>query len=136
VHHWFRTPDPTQSSTDVSATLRGLRYRGAVPQTTDYSFGEAATACLLKTYCGIDMSEERSSSSATFLRRERLAARPALETIFADVHHKASRNEQVHQAVRVHEHTLKEEVARYLGLYCSTISVIAKRVTGERKHLE
>jgi putative transposase len=66
-------------------------------------------------------------------RCQRLAARPALETIFADVHDKASRNEQIYQAVRVHEYTLKE-VAGFLGLYYSTISVIAKRVAEEKEH--
>jgi len=66
-------------------------------------------------------------------RRQRLAARPALATLFEDVPNKASRNEQIYQAVRVHEYTLKE-VADFLGLYYSTISVIAKRVAEEKKH--
>jgi len=68
-------------------------------------------------------------------RHQRLAARPALATLFEDVHDKASRNEQIYQAVRVHEYTLKE-VADYLGLYYSTISVIAKRAAEEKKHEE
>lgn len=66
-------------------------------------------------------------------RRQRLAARPTLEMLFADVNDKASRNEQIYQAVRAHEYTLKE-VADFLGLYYSTISVIAKRVAEEREH--
>jgi len=68
-------------------------------------------------------------------RHQRLAARPTLEMLFKDVHDKASRNEQIYQAIRVHEYTLKE-VANFLGLYYSTISVIAKRVTEEKKHQE
>ena len=66
-------------------------------------------------------------------RYQRLAARPALAALFEDVHDKASRNEQIYQAVRVHEYTLKE-VADFVGLYYSTISVIAKQVAEERKH--
>lgn len=67
------------------------------------------------------------------LELKRLAARPALDMLFKDVHDKASRNEQIHQAVRVHEYTLKE-VADSSGLYYSTISVIVKRVAEEEKH--
>ena len=54
---------------------------------------------------------------------------------FADMDDKASRNEQIYQAVRVYKYTLKE-VADVLGLYYSTISVIAKRVDEEKKHQE
>jgi len=68
-------------------------------------------------------------------RHQRLAARPALATLFEDVQDKASRNEQVHRAVRVHEYASKE-VADFLGLYYSTISVIAKLVADEKKHQE
>jgi len=68
-------------------------------------------------------------------RHQRLAERPTLATLFEDVHDKASRNKQIYQAVRVHEYTLKE-VAEYLGLYYSTISVIAKRVFEEKKSQE
>ena len=66
-------------------------------------------------------------------RHQRLAARPALTTLFEHVRDKASRNEQIYQAVRVHEYALKE-VADYLGLYYSTISVIAKQIAEEKKH--
>jgi len=59
----------------------------------------------------------------------------SLARLFEDVYDKASRNEQVYQAVQVHEYTLKE-VADYLGLYYSTISVITKRVAEEKKHQE
>jgi len=68
-------------------------------------------------------------------RHQRLAARPTLEALFEDVHDKASRNEQIYQAVRAYEYTLKE-VADFLGLYYSTISVIAKRIAEMKKHQE
>jgi hypothetical protein len=56
-----------------------------------------------------------------------------LAKLFAYVPDKQARNQQIHEAVRVHEHTLKE-VGNFLGLYYSTISVIAKRVDKEKKH--
>lgn len=64
-------------------------------------------------------------------RNQRLAARPTLEVLFKDVHDKATRNEQIYQAVRVHEYTVRE-VGEFLGLYYTTISMIAKRVA--QKH--
>ena len=63
-------------------------------------------------------------------RRERFAARPSLEELFVGVSDKATRNERIHEAVRVHRYTLRE-VGDFLGLHVSTISVIAKRV-GEK----
>ena len=68
-------------------------------------------------------------------RRQRLAARPTLETLFQDVHGKASRDERIYHAVHAYGYKLKE-VADFLGLYYTTISVIAKRVAEERKHQE
>jgi hypothetical protein len=56
-----------------------------------------------------------------------------LAELFADVLDKQARNQQIHEAVRVHEYTLKE-VGDFLGLYYSMISVIAKRVDKEKKH--
>jgi hypothetical protein len=46
---------------------------------------------------------------------------------------KQARNQLIYEAVRFHEHTL-EEGGDFLGLYYSTISVIAKRVDEEKKH--
>jgi hypothetical protein len=66
-------------------------------------------------------------------RRERLATRPSLAELFTDVPDKQARNQQIHEAVRVHEYTLKK-VGNFLGLYYSTISVIAKRSDEEKKH--
>jgi putative transposase len=65
-------------------------------------------------------------------RNERLAGRPSLDDLFSDVHDKVMRNERIHQAMRVHEYTLKE-LSEYLGLHYSTISVIAERVEEEQK---
>ena len=62
-----------------------------------------------------------------FRREERLATRPTLKELFADVSDKTTRNELIHRAVRIHQYRLKE-VGDHLGLCYSTISVIAKRV--------
>jgi len=62
-----------------------------------------------------------------YRKRERFAARPSLEELFADVTDKATRNERIYQAVRIHHYTLRE-VGDHVGLLYSTISVIAKRV--------
>ena len=67
--------------------------------------------------------------------QERFAARPSLEELFRGVPDRASRDERIHQAVRVHHYTLRE-VGDFLGLYFSTISVIAKRVGQTKKHQE
>ena len=69
-----------------------------------------------------------------FNRSARLMGRPTLALIFSAVHNKEARNEFIHQAMRVHEYTLKE-VAEFTGLHYSTISVIASRVD-EEKHQE
>jgi len=66
-------------------------------------------------------------------RAERLAARPSLDELFADVHNKLMRNERIHGAMRIHEYTLKE-LSEHLGLHYSTISVIAKQVEQQLKH--
>jgi len=62
-----------------------------------------------------------------YRKRERFAARPSLEELFADVTDKAMRNERIYQAVRIHHYTLRE-VGDHVGLLYSTVSVIAKRV--------
>jgi len=61
-----------------------------------------------------------------YRKRERFAARPSLEKLFADVSDKATRNERIYQAVRVHHYTLRE-VGDFVGLLYSSISMIAKR---------
>jgi hypothetical protein len=68
-------------------------------------------------------------------KEERFAARPSLQELFSGVSDKATRNERIHQAVRVYQYTLKE-VGDFLGLYFSTISVIAKRVGEMKEHQE
>ena len=67
-----------------------------------------------------------------YRKRERFAARPSLEELFGDVTDKATRNERIHHAVRVHHYTLRE-VGDHVGLLYSTISVIAKRVHEKMK---
>ncbi len=63
----------------------------------------------------------------SYLNRERFAARPSLEQLFADVPDKPTRNDRIYQAVRLHHYTLRE-VGDQVGLLYSTISMIAKRV--------
>ena len=46
------------------ATFRDRRYHGTVPQTTDYSCGAAAVACLLQVYYGIPVTEQEILSLA------------------------------------------------------------------------
>jgi DNA-directed RNA polymerase specialized sigma24 family protein len=68
-------------------------------------------------------------------RRERLLIRSSLEELFTDIKDKSDRDERIYQAVRLYGYTLKE-VADSLGLYYSTVSVIAKRVAEAKKHQE
>lgn len=85
---------------------------------------------LLGTKAFIERLKPHLKTRATSIeipRKERLAGRPSLEELFANVEDRMSRNEQIYQAVRVYEYKLKE-VSDFLGLYYSTISVIAKRV--------
>ncbi len=63
---------------------------------------------------------------------ERFAARPSLKELFVDVTDRATRDEQIYQAVRVHHYTLKE-VGGFVRLRYSTISVIARRVHQRKK---
>jgi len=60
-------------------------------------------------------------------RRERLATRPSLDALFAEVRDKLDRDKRIHEALRVHGYTL-QEIADRLGLHYSTVSRIAKRV--------
>jgi hypothetical protein len=66
-------------------------------------------------------------SDPNLRRRERDAARPSLEMLFSNVTDKDTRNQRIHDAVRVYHYTL-QEAGEYVGLHFSTISVIAKRV--------
>ena len=65
-----------------------------------------------------------------FLRRERDAARPSLETLFCNATDKVTRNQRIHDAVRNHHYTL-QEVGDHIGLHFSTISIIAKQIAGD-----
>jgi hypothetical protein len=48
---------------------------------------------------------------------------------------KATRDERIHEAVRVHCYTLKE-VGEHVGLLYSTVSVIAKRLDEKKRTLK
>ncbi|MCK4681686.1 addiction module toxin RelE, partial [Candidatus Bipolaricaulota bacterium] len=50
-----------------------------------------------------------------FRKRERFAARPSLKELFAEVPDKATRNERIYQAARLHHYTLRE-VGDFVGL--------------------
>lgn len=67
-----------------------------------------------------------------FRARERFAARPSLSQLFDGVPDKATRNERIYQAVRIHRYTLKE-VGDHVGLLYSTISMIARQVYETKK---
>lgn len=99
-------------------------------------WNELRHGCLL----GTDAFEEEVAPlldqrrfAIEYPRAQRLAARPSLEELFTGVSDRASRNAKIHEAMRVHEYTLKE-LADHLGLHYSTISVIAKRVDEESRH--
>jgi len=55
-----------------------------------------------------------------------------LEEFSAGVFVKATRNESIHEAIRLYRYTLNE-VGDYVGLLYSTISMIAKRVNEAKK---
>jgi len=65
-------------------------------------------------------------------RAERLAVRPSLHELFANVTDRATRNERIHEAVHKYQYKLRE-VGDHLGLCYSTISVIAKQVEESTK---
>ena len=65
-------------------------------------------------------------------RRERLTARPSLAQLFARTPDKATRNQRIHAALRVHGYTL-QEVGDAVGLHYSTVSRIAGHVTQSRR---
>jgi len=66
-----------------------------------------------------------------FNRNERLLGRLSLARVFSKAHHKPSRNECIHEARRIHKHTLKK-IVNFTGLHYSTISVIAKQVDQDK----
>jgi len=62
-----------------------------------------------------------------FPRRERLTGRPSLAKLFARVPDKPTRDQRIHDALRVHGYTL-QEVGDAVGLHYSTVSRVASRV--------
>jgi DNA-binding MarR family transcriptional regulator len=65
-------------------------------------------------------------------QHERLVSRPSLDNLFAEQETKATRNERLYEATRIHEYTLSE-LQEYLGLHYSTISRIASRVEAKKR---
>lgn len=124
----------SQFGADYEAAVRA--YRAFVKQGRDVDVWEDVRSGILMGSDSFvqslrpllrDVEENRE-----FCREERLATRPTLKELFADVPDKATRNERIHSAVRTHQYKLKE-VGDHLGLCYSTISVIAKRVEQSKK---
>ncbi len=65
-------------------------------------------------------------------RRERITARPSLAKLFSKVPSKETRDDRIHEALRVHGYTL-QEVGDAVGLHYSTVSRIASRETAKAK---
>ena len=106
-------------------------YRALVKRGRDVEVWDAAKAGMLMGSDSVvqslrpllrDVEENRE-----FCREEKLATRPTLEELFVNATDKATRNESIHSAARTHQHKLRE-VGDHIGLCCSTINVIAKRV--------
>jgi hypothetical protein len=119
----------SQFGTNRAAAMRA--YRHFVSQGRGLDVWEDLRAGSL---LGSDNFAERmkplladAPSDPNLLRRERDAAKPSLEMLFSNVTDKDTRNQRIHDAVRVYHYTL-QEVGEHVGLHFSTISVIAKRV--------
>ena len=69
----------------------------------------------------------KTPSDPEIRRRERTAARPSLDDLFADVSSKEMRDDGIYRAIRQYYYRLRE-VGDYLGLHDSTVSVIAKQI--------
>lgn len=64
------------------------------------------------------------------LEQHRLAARPKLEEIFAEVKDKKERNRKIVEAVETHKY-MQSEVAKFLGIHYSTVSTIIKKTASK-----
>jgi len=124
----------SQFSTKRDSAMRA--YRHFVSQGRGLDVWEDLRAgCLLG---GDDFAERMKPLLAdapldpNILRRERDAARPDLETLFAYITDKPARDQRIYEAVRWYHYTL-QEVGDCLGLHFSTISVIAKRVEKDKE---
>jgi putative transposase len=132
----FLTTDWILSQLDRSRSKAQHAYRKFVRQGRGIEvWDELRRGCLLGTdefeaEVAPLLSEHRSAID--YPRSQRLAARPSLQELFSNATDKATRNARIHEAMRVHEYTLKE-LSAYLGLHYSTISVIAGRVAKERE---
>jgi len=126
----FLTTDWVLSQFDRDLPRAHRAYRRFVSQGRDVEiWDELRHGCLLGSD-GFEaevaplLSEHRST--VDYPRSQRLAARPSLRELFSDATDKVTRNARIHEAMRLHEYTLRE-LSAYLGLHYSTISVIAKR---------
>ncbi len=132
----FLTVDWLLSQFAVNRGKAIRTYRDFVKQGRGVNVGEDVTAGVLMGSDALVQSLKpllRDIEENREIRRdERLAVRPKLEELFADVPDKPTRNERIHAAVRKHQYKLKE-VGDHLGLCYSTISVIAKRIDESRK---
>jgi putative transposase len=133
----FLTTDWILSQFDRDLAGAHRAYRRFVRQGRGVEvWGELRHGCLL----GTDEFEARISplllerrSSIEYPRSQRLAARPSLHDLFAGVADKDARNARIHEAMRVHEYTLKE-LSAHLGLHYSTISVVATKLDKASQH--
>jgi putative transposase len=128
---WSLAPLDRDTSTAQRAYRKFFRQGRRVEIRDELRSGNFLGADSLADQVGPLLDERRTEIDIT--RFQRLAARPTLDELFADIHDKETRNERIHEAMRVHEYTLKE-LAEYLGLHYSTISVIAKSVDQHREH--
>jgi putative transposase len=126
----FLTTDWILSQFDAQRERAVRAYRKFVRQGRGVEVWESLRAgCLLGTESFVEAIRPaflEQPLDQNVLRRERDAARPALEELFANVDDRADRDRRIHEAVRLHHFKL-QEVAGHLGLHFSTISVIAKR---------
>lgn len=126
----FLTTDWLLAQFDRNTSKAQRAYRRFVGQGRDVEiWDELRHGCLLstetfETQIAPLLSEQRSVID--FPRSQRLAGRPSLQGLFAHVPNKAARDAKIHEAMRVHEYTLKE-LSEHLGLHYSTLSLIAKR---------
>jgi len=127
------------SQFDADPARAACAYRAFVKQGRGVSiWDDLRSGAFLRTDAFIEKLRPRLRERAGVTEipgEQRSVGRPSLAELFSKAHDKAIRDEQIYQAVRVHGYTL-QEVADFLGLYYSTISVAAKRVAQARKHEE
>jgi len=127
----FLTVDWVLSQFDPDRERAVREYRRFIRQGRGINvWDELRAGALLGTDGFVDQLRpllKEEPADPEYRKRERFAARQSLEELFGDVTEKATRNERIYQAVRVHHYTLRE-VGNHVGLLYSTVSLIAKRV--------